>query len=458
MEKQNISLKEPTPQIIKICELLEQKLTIPDYQRPYKWTIKNVNDLIDDFIAFQEKEAYRIGTIIIYDNKYDISDDTKKSKMEIVDGQQRFLTISLIYRALKAESDSNLLSLIVKDSELKFDNTISRNNLKDNYKHILSRIKEFDDSLIRFFLNKCELVQVTIYNIGEAFQFFDSQNSRGKELFPHNLLKAFHLREMNHLNQTEKISHINNWDATDANLLADAFSNYFFKIRQWSVGRTARYFGKDELYVFKGINLNNTISYPYAKSAAINAKYVSLKKNILYDYDSNQEHFPHQLDSYTVNGEWFFDFVKHKIKLVKKVKDFNNEMFKSLEENSKAQYIMQKLNSYDQSHRTGDRYCRQLFEVTLLYYIDKFGMNYLEKVIPIIFFWSYRPRIKHHAVRLESIDNHAAHWDGLIRKIRDSLQLSDILTYKIQPIENTAVNSQQLYSLFEKHQLIIKKS
>lgn len=31
-----------------IAQLLEQKLTIPEYQRPYKWQPKHVNQLIDD--------------------------------------------------------------------------------------------------------------------------------------------------------------------------------------------------------------------------------------------------------------------------------------------------------------------------------------------------------------------------------------------------------------------------
>ncbi len=31
-----------------ITQLLQQKLNIPEYQRPYKWQAKHVNQLIDD--------------------------------------------------------------------------------------------------------------------------------------------------------------------------------------------------------------------------------------------------------------------------------------------------------------------------------------------------------------------------------------------------------------------------
>jgi hypothetical protein len=39
-------------------------------------------------------------------------------------------------------------------------------------------------------------VIINVDKVEEAFQLFDSQNTRGKELDPHDLLKAYHLREM----------------------------------------------------------------------------------------------------------------------------------------------------------------------------------------------------------------------------------------------------------------------
>ncbi len=449
----------PKAIIIKVIDLLQKEYVIPSFQRPYKWTVKNVDDLINDLITFQNKEAYRIGTIIIYDDVVDKNLKPHESSKEVVDGQQRFLTILLIINALKINNDStNLLDFEVPGLGLTFENDISRNNLKQNYDHIVSRIKDFDDALIRFFLNKCELVQVTIYDLGEAFQFFDSQNSRGKSLYPHNLLKAFHLREMNHLSQEEKITLIQHWDATSPSLLSDSFANYFYRIKQWSAGRGARYFGKDQLYVFKGININASQQYPYSRTIAINAKYVQIKKDILFDYDHHQEHFPHQIDNHTVNGEWFFDFVKHKIKSVEAVIDFKNQIYTSLPKDSLASSIIHKLENYSKGYRTGDRYCRKLFEATLLYFTDKFGTDELEKVIPIIFFWSYRPRIKYYAVRLESIDNHAKHENGLIRKIKEGLHISDILIYKTKYLNKAESNSLELAELFQDYNLIKETS
>lgn len=40
------------------------------------------------------------------------------------------------------------------------------------------------------------MVVITVDKISEAFQLFDSQNTRGRALYPHDLLKAYHLREI----------------------------------------------------------------------------------------------------------------------------------------------------------------------------------------------------------------------------------------------------------------------
>ena len=45
-------------------ELLDLNLNIPEYQRPYTWTEKNVVQLLDDVIKFAKYPEYRIGTII----------------------------------------------------------------------------------------------------------------------------------------------------------------------------------------------------------------------------------------------------------------------------------------------------------------------------------------------------------------------------------------------------------
>lgn len=61
-------LKNNIPQIWSIDKLLKANLVIPNYQRPYKWTDKNIVELLLDIQKSMEESRkyanfkYRIGT------------------------------------------------------------------------------------------------------------------------------------------------------------------------------------------------------------------------------------------------------------------------------------------------------------------------------------------------------------------------------------------------------------
>ncbi|HPX45978.1 MAG TPA: DUF262 domain-containing protein, partial [Bacteroidales bacterium] len=198
MDENNIS-----SEIISVRELLQNKenIAIPNYQRPYKWTTKNVNQLIDDILIHKEKSEYRLGTLVLHNHD---------GVFDIVDGQQRTITLTLIAHAIiqkqgkTKEEEKALKNFDLKRLNLSFANDISKANIQNNFKQIERRIADFDEKLIWFFLEKCTLVKVVLSDISEAFQFFDSQNARGKDLEPHDLLKAFHLREMNNFSTEEE--------------------------------------------------------------------------------------------------------------------------------------------------------------------------------------------------------------------------------------------------------------
>ena len=79
----------PTQKVIKLNELSKENLTIPVYQRPYKWTEKNVIQLLEDIFEYVilKNKNYRIGNIIL---------ENEESPNNLVDGQQRLTTISLL--------------------------------------------------------------------------------------------------------------------------------------------------------------------------------------------------------------------------------------------------------------------------------------------------------------------------------------------------------------------------
>ena len=84
---------ELSSKIISVYELLmDSALDIPQYQRPYKWTGKNINQLFSDIAIHKDKSAYRLGTIVFHQEG-----ETKN----IVDGQQRTISLLLAARAYR---------------------------------------------------------------------------------------------------------------------------------------------------------------------------------------------------------------------------------------------------------------------------------------------------------------------------------------------------------------------
>lgn len=431
--------------IIKVRELLtNDNLKIPSYQRPYRWTVKNVNQLIDDILLHKEKSEYRLGTLVVHkhDNIYDI-----------VDGQQRTITLTLIAYAITqkqnktGEEEKTLKGFAPKLLNLSFANNISKSNIQNNYKQIERRIAEFDEQSIRFFLDKCTLVQVVLENVSEAFQFFDSQNARGKDLEPHDLLKAFHLREMNNFStEEERKKAVEKWENLDTAKLSKLFSQYLFRIRNWSNGHSARYFSKNDVDVFKGVSPNIEENYPFAAMLRIAHFYVEeYNRSYHRNIDKREMVFPFQIDATIINGKRFFEMISHYQIMIDNMKS---------KEMSEKYPVLNTIKTYEGSFRTGDKYIRNLFYCGLIYYIDKFGEKDLSKAIDKIFVWAYSLRLKLHAVGLDSVDNFALNKGHsqiqLFKRIKETITPNDILNLRLETLrENKSSKTEKIIEHFK---------
>lgn len=425
------------PEIITVKQLVNTtNLVIPNYQRPYKWSIKNVNQLLDDILVFKKKPAYRLGTIV-----YHLDD---KKQLNIVDGQQRTITVLLIGLAIKnnAELVKNLVhskmeipSLAITNT-LSFQNEQSKNNIRDNYLEIQRRIVDFDAETVQFFYERCEVVKVILEDISEAFQFFDSQNARGVDLAPHDLLKAFHLREMrDNTTEIERIATVDNWEDMQLSELKNTFANYLYRIKNWANSKTARKFSKDDVDIFKGISPSVKEPYPFASMYRISHFYIEgYNKDFNRQIDNNTMPYPFQLDQVVINGKRFFEMINHYVTVIKQLKV-------TAQENSLAQEILRTIDNYVGKNRTGDKYVRNLFDCALIYYIDKFGVVDIERAIERIFVWAYSVRLTYHSVQLASIDNYALSYPFVFKTIKDALKPSDFLNKQIQ-----ILNQSQLVS------------
>lgn len=97
--------------------------------------------------------------------------------------------------------------------------------------------------------------------MSEAFQFFDSQNARGKELYPHDLLKAFHLREMDDVSEAETGKIVNEWEQIPQSRLREFFGNYLYRVKIWVSGSRAKVLSAHNIQMFKGVTRNSRLPY-----------------------------------------------------------------------------------------------------------------------------------------------------------------------------------------------------
>lgn len=110
--------------IISVNELMNINLKIPDYQRPYRWSSSSTNTLFaDTYEAYKLGiDEYRLGSVILHRA---LNHNSQHYDYNLVDGQQRTTTLSILLYAL-GEKSQKLLSENYKPS--------SRDAIYNNYK------------------------------------------------------------------------------------------------------------------------------------------------------------------------------------------------------------------------------------------------------------------------------------------------------------------------------------
>ncbi|CAH5970687.1 hypothetical protein AI3057V1_0633 [Citrobacter freundii] len=410
-------------QVKKTRMLLEQRLTIPSYQRPYKWQQKHVNQLIDDVLTHQNKQSYRLGTVVLHRDKLN---PAYEGELDIVDGQQRLLTLTLLCSVLDQSGEFSTPLL-----EQSFASRTSINNLEHNAKVIENRLVGLNDnerkSLLHFVCNKCELIEVTLDDLSEAFQFFDSQNARGKALAPHDLLKAYHLREMmDATEQAERLHHVSLWeqgvspDDESANLHL-IMGEYLFRLRRWLDGDYGVQFNRHNLEVFKGVNLS-TSDYHYLQSLlALDFAVEHYNNDPIRKWDKQNKPYPFQVNQLIINGKRFFEYIQH-------YKSLHHTLFEG--DNALLGNFLKKHTRYAGSSRKGDMYIKNLFMCAVMAYYDKFGDKELIQAATVCFCWSYYLRLQYQKIGMDSVDGYAREPRGLLRVLDKAIHPQQVLRFQ----------------------------
>lgn len=251
----------------------EFEYVIPSYQRPYAWTVDQASELFDDLYDFYRSEldeGYFLGSIVL------IKEEGKPAA-EVIDGQQRLTTLTILLAALAARSAADdrallknyiveagnkfeqlaakpRLTLRERDKEffakyvqtLQFDELLdlnteslqneSRKNIQANARLLLSRIdRSFGDNMsslegfVGFLLQRCFLVAVSTPSQQSAFRVFSVMNSRGLDLQPTDIIKADIIGAIESSEEQELYNE--KWEDMEVELGRAGFNDLFAYVR-----------------------------------------------------------------------------------------------------------------------------------------------------------------------------------------------------------------------------------
>lgn len=213
------------------------KFEVPPYQRGYEWDEKNFEDLWTDLQRIEDGvNVHYLGNIIFLKK-----DDG--NIFEIVDGQQRMVTISILMMAIRdapniedsedrriddiintyPSNDAERKLILDDDQSNKYFNSIwNKNtddingNIEDAYKFYCSKVKRLNtenlNTLINKVINGLRVVETVSNDNSLAYMIFQSQNERGKEVSPEILVKARIFGEAEKLeNKSEQQQVVGRW-------------------------------------------------------------------------------------------------------------------------------------------------------------------------------------------------------------------------------------------------------
>ena len=229
---------------VTLKELFNNYLFIPDYQRIYCWKRENVTKLFNDIMENSDGD-YHLGGIILHKNE-------EKKGFDIVDGQQRLVTLTLLLEALGYKGCLPLIEERFLSNEAKEHIAY---NKKLSQLFASKQLASTNDLCDRFLGNLMfSVVIITSQKFELAYTFFSNENSKGKALDDFNLLKAHHLRYIDSEPQQEHLA--TRWDRfTSSNEYGEipevkhALGQYLLRLRKWMQGEVVpqeKYVVRDE--------------------------------------------------------------------------------------------------------------------------------------------------------------------------------------------------------------------
>jgi uncharacterized protein with ParB-like and HNH nuclease domain len=220
-----------TPSQLTIAQLLgsnNEQFFIPAYQRRYAWGNKQLVELFEDINLLDINDSHFLGTILLLTEPHKAS----INKLEVVDGQQRIISLSLLLEAIRDrfvefdkqeyvheigafvycqgldrkkqnkmilgdldEPDFSKVLTLKNEEDLSNESEIKNKKLLTAYIEFKKRINKFNfEQLYEYYFKliyNAIVVRLDTEKARDAYKLFETINNRGLRLSPTDIIKNF---------------------------------------------------------------------------------------------------------------------------------------------------------------------------------------------------------------------------------------------------------------------------
>lgn len=246
---------------------------VPPYQRPYAWMTEQAGELLDDLLGYlgnddepiADMNPYFLGSVVL------IKGD--RPEAQIVDGQQRLITLTILlavlrslvgaefaesitrrlyepadplnnvpnrYRIHPKERDVHFFQHYVQSeggiqrlcSQVHPDLSESQRNIRENALLFHGKLTALPEArrvrLAQFIVQRCLLIAVSTPDLDSAYRIFSVLNDRGLDLTVADLLKA---EVIGQIPPAEQQEYTERWELLEERIGSKDFSEFFGHLR-----------------------------------------------------------------------------------------------------------------------------------------------------------------------------------------------------------------------------------
>lgn len=278
-------MKGSEAKLVSYMQGSDKRFVIPVYQRNYDWKQENCKQLFDDLVKIvrKDRKSHFFGSIV------SVHSDGEYNEFQVIDGQQRLTTISLLmlamYNLMKAgtivPAQANLADKIyktylidewqedetriklkpVKNDQKAFgmlfkeeEDYIRESNLTINYSFFCSQIQKELISIDELYtaITRLEIINITLNHDDNPQLIFESLNSTGLALSEGDKIRNFIL--MGLPTKEQNTFYENYWNKIEVCTAYDvsAFIRDYLSVKQQAIPAMSKVYTTFKSYVEEG--------------------------------------------------------------------------------------------------------------------------------------------------------------------------------------------------------------